>query len=244
MYIQQIVQEHCANLIGGIDSSGLKIVSTILGITELKTTENFRQFMQNEYNEIVKSVYDNKGFYIGRYETTGMLDSSSVKVVAGSKVGIDDINWSQAYAVQKKYSTNKGLTSVKSTMIQGAAYDQVMKFIENGKRPDGKTYTIKDRGNVGSRYDGDFDIFPYETGGRDYATNYEGTVPYNDCVKNIYDLEGNITPWTAEGVDFGYHSDSRVYRGINSASGRDSTTGSGNYHGSIMQLYVISNSST
>ena len=104
------------------------------------------------------------------------------------------------YAQQKKYAENKGLTSVKSTMIQGSAYDQVMKFVENGKRPDGGTYTIKTVGNVGHDLSDN-----YQTGG----LNYSSSIQYNDKVKNIYDLEGNVYIWTTEA----HSTDSRVSRG-------------------------------
>ena len=134
--------------------------------------------------------------------------NATVKSVAGTNTGISGVTWYRMYAQQKKYAENNGLTSVKSTMIQGAAYDQVMKFVENGERPDGSTYTIKTAGNVGHE-SSSFTTKPYQTGGRDYSTNYTGTTPYNDKVKNIYDLEGNVCTWTTEA----YSTNIRVYRG-------------------------------
>ena len=167
-------------------------LSSILGTTGYDTTENFKQSLQQEYNEVVKSVYENQGFYIGRYETSGMVDentNATVKSVAGTNTGISNVTWYRMYAQQKKYAENKGLTSVKSTMIQGAAYDQVMKFVENGERPDGQPYNIKTAGNVGHNLSS-----PYQTAG----LNYSSSVSYNDKVKNIYDLEGNVMTWTTE----------------------------------------------
>ena len=192
------------------DSTYLSQLSSILG-SGYDTMENFKQSLQEEYNEVVKSVYENQGFYIGRYETSGMVNSdtnATVKSVAGTDTGISSVTWYRMYAQQKKYAENNGLTSVKSTMIQGAAYDQVMKFVENGERPDGQPYNIKTAGNVGHGYSS-FTTKPYQTGGRDYSTNYTGTTPYNDKVKNIYDLEGNVFTWTTEAKSSGY----RVERG-------------------------------
>ena len=183
------------------DSTYLSQLSSILG-SGYDTMENFKQSLQEEYNEVVKSVYENQGFYIGRYETSGMVNSNTnatVKSVAGTNTGISSVSWYRMYAQQKKYAENKDLTSVKSTMIQGAAYDQVMKFVENGERPDGQPYNIKTAGNVG-RGSSSFTTTPYQTGGRDYSTNYTGTTPYNDKVKNIYDLEGNVYTWTTEAI--------------------------------------------
>ena len=192
-------------------STYLTQLSSILGTEGYDTTENFKESLQEEYNEIVKSVYENQGFYSGRYETSGMVNSNTnatVKSVAGTTEGIRSVTWYRMYAQQKKYAENKNLTSVKSSMIQGAAYDQVMKFVENGRRPDGGTYTITEDGNVGHE-SSSFTTKPYQTGGRDYATNYTGSTPYNDKVKNIYDLEGNVRTWTTEA----YSTSSRVYRG-------------------------------
>ena len=184
-------------------STNLAQLSSILGTTGYDTTENFKQSLQEEYNEVVKSVYENQGFYIGRYETSGMVNSdtnATVKSVAGTTEGIGGVTWYRMYAQQKKYAKNNGLTSVKSTMIQGAAYDQVMKFVENGERPDGQPYNITTYGNVGHDLSA-----TYQTGG----LNYSSSVQYNDKVKNIYDLEGNVFTWTTEASSTIY----RVYRG-------------------------------
>ncbi len=193
------------------NSTYLAQLSSILGTTGYDTTENFKQSLQEEYNKVVKSVYEKQGFYIGRYETSGMVNSNTnatVKSVAGTNTGIRSVTWYRMYAQQKKYAENNGLTSVKSTMIQGAAYDQVMKFVENGERPDGQPYNITTYGNVGHGYSS-FTTKPYQTGGRNYSTSYTGTTPYNDKVKNIYDLEGNVRAWTTEA----YSSNYRVGRG-------------------------------
>ena len=189
------------------NSTFLTQLSSILGTTGYDTTANFKQSLQEEYNEVVKSVYENQGFYIGRYETSNMVDSNTnttVRTVAGTTTGIGSVTWYRMYAQQKKYAENNGLTSVKSTMIQGSAYDQVMKFVENGTRPDGKTYTIKTAGNVG--HNRQYNDGPWQTAGLNYT---DSTTPYNDKVKNIYDLEGNVEIWTTEA----YSTRNRVIRG-------------------------------
>ena len=55
-------------------------------------------------------------------------------------------------------------------------------------------------GNVGHNLSS-----PYQTAG----LNYSSSVSYNDKVKNIYDLEGNVRTWTTEA----YSTYLRVYRG-------------------------------
>ena len=76
-------------------------------------------------------------------------------------------------------------------MIQGAAYDQVMKFVNTA------SYSVTTAVNVGHT-GSEFTTTPYQTGGLDYSTNYSGTTAYNDVSKNIYDLEGNVRAWTTE----------------------------------------------
>ena len=176
-------------------STNLAQLSSILGTTGYDTTANFKQRLQEEYNEVVKSVYENQGFYIGRYETSNMVNSNTnatVKSVAGTNTGISSVTWYRMYAQQKKYAENNGLTSVKSTMIQGAAYDQVMKFVENGERPDRQPYNITTAGNA--LHNRSYSDGPWQTAGLDYTDNTQ----YNDKVKNIYDLEGNVFTWTTE----------------------------------------------
>ena len=187
-------------------STNLTNLSSILGTTGYDTTENFKQSLQQEYNEVVKSVYENQGFYIGRYETSGMVNKGEnviVKSVAGTNTGIHTVTWYRMYAQQKKYAENKGLTSVKSTMIQGAAYDQVMKFVENERRPDNALYTIKIEGNTLHNRANEYG--PWQTGGLDFTPEEQ----YNDFVNNIYDLEGNVVTSTTEA----YYSNFRVNRG-------------------------------
>ena len=175
----------------------------------------------------------------GRYETSGMKQATSgydVAVVAGTLPAVE-IDWYHMYAQQKNYAKKKELT-VGSTMIQGAAYDQVMKFVDT------EDYDVTTVGNVGhSTVQGAGSR--YQTGGLNYNEKTDAMTDYKeykDVSKNIYDLEGNVRAWTTEANT----TVSRVYRGGHfngsySASYRyyesplfsDST-----YLGSLTQLYV------
>ena len=61
----------------------LGYMNGILG-TSYSTASDFKTGLQSEYNEIVKSVYENEGFYIGRYETSNITstDGTAIKVIA------------------------------------------------------------------------------------------------------------------------------------------------------------------
>ena len=166
--------------------------------------DEFKKTLQNEYNEIVKSIYNAEGFWVGRYETSNMTKNANtaVKVIAGTNTGISNVNWYYMYGQQKAYSVNKNLGGIKSSMILGACHDQVLEFVNT------ESYNVKQAGNVGHT-SSEFTTKPYLTGGIGYSENYSGTIAYNDVSRNVYDLEGNVFEWTTESRS----SDGRVYRG-------------------------------
>ena len=127
--------------------------------------------LQSEYNSIVKSILLNKGFWVGRYETTD-IGESNITIVAGKTPG--NSNWFDAYDKQKEYANDKNLLG---GMISGAAFDQVMKFVH-----DVNNYDVTTVGNVGHSFNGKYN---------------SGSKP-SDSSKNIYDLEGNVNEWTTE----------------------------------------------
>ena len=144
--------------------------------------------LQTEYNNAVKKVIESKGFWIGRYETSGMNSSNddiAVNIVAGKGTsdGINNVNWYRMYKQQQNYVSKKNLdpSKIQSTMVFGAAYDQTMIFANCEKA----TTPTKDSSAV-------------------ITGNVE-----TDCYKNIYDLCGNLREWTTEAVGTHY----RVNRG-------------------------------
>ena len=144
--------------------------------------------LQEEYNNAVKKVIESKGFWIGRYETSGMNSSNddiAVNIVAGKGTsdGINRVNWYRAYKQQQNYANKKNLDTSKtqSTMIFGAAWDQAMIFANCA------TETTPEK---------------------NFSTVITGNVE-TDCYKNIYDLCGNLREWTTEAIFTG----GRVYMG-------------------------------
>ena len=144
--------------------------------------------LQTEYNNAVKKVIESKGFWIGRYETSGMNSSNddiAVNIVAekGENDGINNLNWYRMYKQQQNYVGKKNLdtSKIQSTMVFGAAYDQTMIFANCATETTPK---------------------------KDISTVITGNVE-TDCYKNIYDLCGNLYEWTTEAV----YNFSRVSRG-------------------------------
>ena len=160
--------------------------------------------LQSEYKEMVEGVNAKGGFWVGRYETSSMVDDNKqdttniIKVVRGTTEGINNVNWYRMYAQQKNYAKNKfGETAkTKSSMIWGSQWDQIMIWMKDKPaKVINETYTGKfyitnavGMGNYGA-IDGVSDGYtstssPAETGCFD--------------VKNIFDLAGNVNDWTLE----------------------------------------------
>ena len=133
--------------------------------------------LQTEYNNAVKKVIESKGFWIGRYETSGMNSSNddiAVNIVAGKgrNDGINNVNWYRMYKQQQNYASKKNLdiSKIQSTMIFGAAWDQTMIFANCAT-----------------------ETTPMKVSSAVITGNVE-----TDCYKNIYDLCGNLWEWTTE----------------------------------------------
>ena len=144
--------------------------------------------LQEEYNNAVKKVIESKGFWIGRYETSGMNSSNddiAVNIVAGKGTsdGIYNVNWYRMYKQQQNYASQKNLdtSKIQSTMVFGAAYDQTMLFANCATETTPK---------------------------KDVSAVITGKVE-TDCYKNIYDLCGNLREWTTEAS----YISGRVFRG-------------------------------
>ena len=176
------------------NSTYLGYMSTVTGDnTSYTSTVKFKETLQNEYNEIVALVYNAGGYYVGRYETSKITTTkgTAIKVVAGTKTNISEINWYYMYAQQKAYVANKGLENkVKSSMMLGTCHDQMLEFVN----VEGK-YDITKAGNVEHNFS--------------FSGNYNTGNQSTDMSKNIYDLEGNVFEWTTEACG----NNDRVYRG-------------------------------
>jgi len=216
-----------------VNTTNLGQLNTILG-TNYGAASELKTDLQIEYNNVVKSVYENQGFYIGRYETSNITTTNGTAVtIQAGKAPSATIAWYYMYAQQKEYASNNSLT-VGSTMLQGAAYDQVMKFVNT------ESYSVTTEGNVGHGSSQGVTLV-YLTKG----LNYSGTVPYKDVSKNIYDLEGNVSAITIEASDYGQRVTRGSYQNCSkgySASNRGGYSPQGSSVdnvGTICQLYIL-----
>ena len=177
------------------NSTYLGYMSTVTGDnTSYTSTAEFKETLQKEYNDIVASVYNAGGYYVGRYETSNITKTkgTAIKVVAGTKTNISEINWYYMYAQQKAYVANKGLENnkVKSSMMLGTCHDQMLEFVNVAGK-----YDVTKVGNA--LHNRNYSDGPWQTAGLDYTDKTQ----YKDLSKNIYDLEGNVLEKTTEAIN-------------------------------------------
>ena len=159
-----------------------------------------QELLQKEYNGIIKSIQENGGFYIGRYESSLSDSNNTTTAITGniqSKKGIMPASsaneatkaWYGLYVKQKEYAeviNAQYKTEIKSGMIYGSMYDAVMNWALNDENETNKVTLSSIK----------------------HGPEKTGTLE-NDIIKNIYDLGNNLREWTVEA----HMTNSRVNRG-------------------------------
>jgi len=145
----------------------------ILGLSSIVQLENN---LKNEYKEIMTSIKEYEGFYIGRYET-GNITQSQV-VVQKNNSNISGRSWYELYRKQKEFYNSN--SDISSSMITGSTWDMAIKWIDMNNDNKGYIANSNSRGNYSS-------MSIIATGSNE---NYK--------VNNIYDLAGNVAEWTLE----------------------------------------------
>ena len=231
----------------GDTSNNLQQINDILNTTYSDAT-SFGTELQSQFNAMVEKVSQTGGFWIGRYETSNMQNSTTKTQVStrrGTITGINNVTWYRMYAQQSLYSGNIQ-TSKTSSMIWGSQWDQVMIWMKNvvndKENTRGKYYVTNGvgKGNYGTITingsnvdDGNSSTSaPAQTGSQDaYA------------VKNIFDLAGNVLEWTLEAYNTTRRVGSGGHYGTNTGGTRPEvryysiSTNSGPYGGSRLTLY-------
>ena len=157
-------------------------------ILGFESTKSMADSMVAEYKAMSVSVKKYHGFWIGRYELTGTVETPTVKAgdvltASSSEAG----NWYGLYKACQNVIKNN--TDVKSTMIYGCQWDETMSWLSrNGYNTDTDSSLW---GNYGSSS-------PINTGS---VSTYKAN--------EIFDLAGNYFEWTQEAYSTNY----RVLRG-------------------------------
>ena len=173
-----------------------------------KTTHEFLNQLEKEFNNMVASVEKYGGFYIGRYETGNI--NQDTPVIQKGNTNISSQTW---YNMYKRCKNIKGAnTNVETGMIWGNQWDRtLMWLIETGSKT--KEQIADDSTSWGNYYNATFE---YVNSSGSTATKNEGSstrIPTGSAeytkANNIYDLAGNVRDWTMEAGSTNY----RVYRG-------------------------------
>ena len=173
-----------------------------------KTTHEFLNQLEKEFNNMVASVEKYGGFYIGRYETGNI--NQDTPVIQKGNTNISSQTW---YNMYKRCKNIKGAnTNVETGMIWGNQWDRtLMWLIETGSKT--KEQIADDSTSWGNYYNATFE---YVNSSGSTATKNEGSstrIPTGSAeytkANNIYDLAGNVRDWTMEASS----TISRVYRG-------------------------------
>ena len=173
-----------------------------------KTTHEFLNQLEKEFNNMVASVEKYGGFYIGRYETGNI--NQDTPVIQKGNTNISSQTW---YNMYKRCKNIKGAnTNVETGMIWGNQWDRtLMWLIETGSKT--KEQIADDSTSWGNYYNATFEyvnssgstVTKNENSGTKIPT---GNTEYTKA-NNIYDLAGNVYDWTMEA----YSTYDRVYRG-------------------------------
>ncbi len=183
----------------GDSTKGVELLKSIVGLKEEDgdIITQWKTNLQNEFDNMIKYVAKNKGFYVGRYETSlnSKKIAQSISGVASATTASNSANtWYGLYQKEKEYSIKNNLTNiVVSSMIWGSQYDQMMMWMQ-GNGIDVTSTTPKNLEGVTTSKN---------------TTRKTGTVE-TDKVDNIYDLLGNSHEWTLE---VGCYASTRVTRG-------------------------------
>ena len=131
--------------------------------------------MKSDYEEMIASLEQYKGFYIGRYELTAN----------GEKTGATQagVNWYTLYANCKNWG--KVGSKVKTRMIWGLQWDATCNWLVNSA----PGYSITDSSTWGNYINNDVD-------GHGSLKNTGFSESWK--VNNIYDFAGNCDEWTQE----------------------------------------------
>ena len=206
----------------------LKAYTVDYSNSSFKDTNTDGTTYSDDYKNMLKSVYTNGGFWIGRYEAGYEIDESKGETVRyyGADNGIEHPITQKVVIKKNAYPYNwvrrdqaqtlaEGMNyeGATSSLIYGVQWDLVLKFIETKSATTQKNLT-SDSKAIGNYKDNLWNITNVNA---KYSTNRGNT--FNACpypktasaavllttgadtsfsLMNIYDIAGNVWEWTRE----------------------------------------------
>ena len=171
------------------DETNLTQINGVLG-TGYKNATEFKTDLQTDFKNMVIRVEENKGFWVGRYETSKM-NLNQISVIKGTQEGINSVNWYYMYAKQKKYSSQKSLGAMQSSMIWGSQWDQIMIWMKEEENEKKNSYYVTNSLGMGNY------------GTSDDEQSGLANTGFSK-VKNVFDLAGNVRDRTLEAYNTYY----------------------------------------
>ena len=157
---------------------------------KVNQTEEQNLDLQTEYNNIVKSVKEQKGFWVARYELSYNTKGESKRGKTVANAGDSATNkWYGLYNACKTVCQASNKNEMQSSMIYGSQWDQIMIWMKEVKNTnDSLKYYILDSSNMGN-----YNTESGETGSPQ-VSGYKNAYG----AKQIFDLGGNLRDWTTE----------------------------------------------
>ena len=198
----------------------LKAYTSDYSSSDFKDTNTDGTTYSDDYKNMLKSVYTNGGFWIGRYEAgleEGKSPRTSYVAIAESDKAVTKPNmYPYNYVKRDEAQTlaeRMNYDGVTSSLIYGVQWDLVLKFIET-KNATTKANLTTDSTSIGNYYN---NLWNITNTNAKYLTNYGKnytTCPYQKeanadvllttgadtsfSLMNIYDVAGNVLEWTKE----------------------------------------------
>ena len=189
--------EEYGDAVTGISDRGIEQIKSVFKYTgtDAEVLKQFAQANADEYKEMYESAKKYKGFYIGRYELSGTIDTPKSKAGTALIMGVVDSRFIYDWYDLKKacMAIIQGKENTKSTMIYGNQWDETMNWLitSGAKTSDDVNKNSSSWGNYIGTGDG-------KTGSQEkWSANH------------IYDLAGNYFENTQETAYNSY----RVLRG-------------------------------
>ena len=161
---------------------------------------------QEEFNDLVKRVRNDKGFWVARFETS-IDENGTAQSKKGQVVQINQ-SWYNLYETEKTLSKS-GTTS---HMIWSCQWDQIMLWIKDIKNNNYTTnpFFILDSTDGGNYSDTRIEDDEGEViKKKGQSIRFTSGISDAFQIKNIYDLAGNVFEWTMES----WYAAARVVRG-------------------------------
>lgn len=177
------------------------------GLADTSTAYIFKEQLQNEFKNMIESVKIYGGFYIGRYETGNL--SQTTAVVQKYNTDISNQTWYTQYKLNKTIGANSNVTT---SMIWGCQWDATLRWMQTSSDEKVKNFPTNSA-EYGNYNDNTLEYKESENGETKTQVTASSIIPTGSSettnINNIYDMAGNVWNFTMET----YNNFHRVLKG-------------------------------